>query len=147
MACPFLLHGHEMLTLSIWVAEALHARLSYSRQQSYGCLLGSGSLKQWDRSRAVTPPFRISDSARNFPPSISLSSGGVLALSADTGPSAVAAALRHAGKVCYPLRCTLCLLLYITRHMTGVHKEVHHWYVQLLDIMIWLRQEAGLPAV
>ena len=105
LACPFLLHGHKMLTLSIWVAEASHARLAYSTQRSYGCLLGSGSFQQWDRSRTVTPPFKVSDSARNFPPSISLSSGGALALSADTGPSAVAAELRHAGKVCYPLRC------------------------------------------
>ena len=47
-----------MLTLSIWVAEASYARLSYSTQQSYECLLGSGSLKQWDRSRAVNPTIQ-----------------------------------------------------------------------------------------
>ena len=75
----------------------------------------------------MTPPFKVSDSARNFPPNINLSSGGALGLSADTGPSAVAAAVRHAGSAQdHPLRCTLGFPLSVTRHMAGVHKEVHH---------------------
>ena len=124
---PVPLHSHKMLTLSGWVAKASHARLSCSTQATNGCLQDSGNFKQWNISRIATPPFKVSDSARNFPPSISLSSGGALGLSADTGPSAGPAALRRASTAqSLLLRNTLDLLLYVTRHMTRVHKEVHY---------------------
>ena len=69
--------------------------------------------------RRANAPFRVSDSARNFPPSISLSSGGAFGLSADTGPSAVIAAVRHAGTAhSLPLKHTEGPPLYMRKHMT-----------------------------